>query len=135
LTDETTQQVQTDIVGRLDTLIEQLEKQRQAMGPGRSGPRPTDPAKSSVVMKGPGGSGPLHQARKEGKHWAELPPHERDRIMQSMTEGFPAHYQNILESYFKRLAEEKPAEVQPPVDSGTPSAAPVKSSAPLKEQP
>jgi hypothetical protein len=38
-----------------------------------------------------------------------LPPHQRDRIVQSLTEGFPAHYQKILERYYKRLAEETPA--------------------------
>jgi hypothetical protein len=26
-----------------------------------------------------------------------------------MTEGFPAHYQQLLERYYRRLAEEKPA--------------------------
>ncbi|HXT58583.1 MAG TPA: hypothetical protein VN699_08105, partial [Pirellulales bacterium] len=51
----------------------------------------------------------LHAARKNGKQWGELPPHQRDKIVQSLTEGFPAHYQKILERYYKRLAEEKPA--------------------------
>ena len=53
--------------------------------------------------------GDLLAARKEGKDWGELPPHERDRILQSMTEGFPPHYQRILERYYKRLAQETPA--------------------------
>jgi hypothetical protein len=128
MTDETTQQVQTDVVGRLDALIKLLEEQQQQFGRGRSGARPRDPARASMVMQGPGGSGPLRQARKDGKHWAELPPHERDKIMQSMTEGFPAHYQNILESYFKRLAEEKPAEAEPPADAKKVPSAPATTS-------
>ena len=54
--------------------------------------------------------GDLHAAKSGGKKWGELPPHQRDKILQSLTEGFPAHYQQILERYYKRLAEEKPVD-------------------------
>ncbi|MGH7136764.1 MAG: hypothetical protein ACREHD_13560, partial [Pirellulales bacterium] len=76
---------------------------------GASSANPMKPMADSMITGGPGGIGDLHAARKTGKQWAELPPHERDRIVQSMTEGFPAHYQKILERYYKRLAEETPA--------------------------
>jgi hypothetical protein len=62
----------------------------------------------SVIIGGPGGSGDLHSARDQGDQWGQLPPHQRDRILQSLTEGFPAHYQRILERYYRRLAEEAP---------------------------
>ena len=75
----------------------------------KCGPQRAKPANASIIRKGPGGMGDLHAARKDGKDWGELPPHERDRILQSMTEGFPSHYQRILERYYKRLAQEKPA--------------------------
>ena len=51
----------------------------------------------------------MHAPKSGGKKWGELPPHQRDKILQSLTEGFPVHYQQILERYYKRLAEEKPA--------------------------
>lgn len=108
-----TQQSQKQIVGKLDKLIEELERQSEAMRGGASGPNPNIPLNDSMVIGGPGGIGDLHAARRTGKQWAELPPHERDRIVQSMTEGFPAHYQKILERYYKRLAEEKPASAEP----------------------
>ncbi|HEX5445553.1 MAG TPA: hypothetical protein VFW87_17130 [Pirellulales bacterium] len=111
-TGESTQQSQKKIVGKLDKLIEELEQQSQSMRGGASGPNPSRPAADSVIKGGPGGIGDLHAARRTGKQWAELPPHERDRIVQSMTEGFPAHYQKILERYYKRLAEEKPANAE-----------------------
>ena len=60
----------------------------------------------STIKGGPGGSGDLHAAKKKGKNWAELPAKERDRILQSQTEGFPAHYQEVLKRYYRRLAEE-----------------------------
>ena len=117
-TGQPTQESQKQIVGKLEKLIEELEQQSQSMQGGASGPNPSRPAADSVIKGGPGGIGDLHAARRMGKQWAELPPHERDRIVQSMTEGFPAHYQNILERYYKRLAEEKPAgaETDEPAD-------------------
>lgn len=111
-TGEPTQQSQQKIVGKLEKLIAELEQQSQSMQGGASGPNPSRPAADSVIKGGPGGIGDLHAARRNGKQWAELPPHERDRIVQSMTEGFPAHYQKILERYYKRLAEEKPANAE-----------------------
>jgi len=104
-----TQETQETIVTKLDELIAKLEKECEACRGGSVNPNPNKPAADSTVRQGPGGMGDLHAARKTGKQWAELPPHQRDKITQSMTEGFPAHYQKILERYYKRLAEEKSA--------------------------
>ena len=117
-TNAITQETQKDAVERLDAIIIELEKQRQSMGQGQAPRNPNSPMQDSMVKSGPGGSGKMRAARDDGKHWAELPPHERERIMQSMTEGFPAHYQNVLESYFKRVAEEKTVKAD---DSAPPS--------------
>jgi hypothetical protein len=108
-TGEPVQDVQKQIVTKLDKLIEELEKESEQQRGGSSGANPMKPMADSMITGGPGGIGDLHAARKTGKQWADLPPHERDRIVQSMTEGFPAHYQKILERYYKRLAEETPA--------------------------
>jgi hypothetical protein len=108
-TGKPTQTAQKKIVGKLDVLIKQLEEQAAANGGGASGSNPNVPLADSKIMGGPGGIGDLHAARKNGKQWGELPPHQREKIVQSLTEGFPAHYQKILERYYKRLAEEKPA--------------------------
>ena len=43
------------------------------------------------------------------KDWAKLSARERDRILQSMSEGFPPEYRTVLERYYRRLAEEKAA--------------------------
>ena len=118
-TDDQTQQPQADAVTKLDKLIEELEKERQRMG-GGSTPNPTRPATYSAVRSGPGGMGELHGTRDQGDRWGQLPPHERDRILQSLTEGFPAHYQAILEAYYKRLAVEKRAEDDPATEALAP---------------
>jgi len=67
--------------------------------------------------------GDLHAAQQQGKKWGELPPHERDRITQSINEGFPAHYQRILERYYRRLATEEPVQNAPTVDAPDTNAA------------
>ena len=106
-TGKPTQETQQEVVAKLDKLIEELEKQCANCQGGQKGPNPSKPLQDSIIKNGPGGSGKLHASRDDGKNWGELPPHERDRILQSMTDGFPAHYQGILERYYKRLAEEK----------------------------
>jgi hypothetical protein len=97
-----------------------------------------------MIVGGPGGSGPLHAPPRNGAAWAELPPHKRQEILQSMTEGFPAHYQQILERYYRRLADEKPAgdesdEPAPDAKSAAPTAtsadAPPAADAPADAEP
>jgi len=109
-TGKPTQKTQQIVVKKLDELIVRLEKECAACrGGGASGANPTRPLADSVVVGGPGGIGDLHAPRDGDKKWGELPARQRDRILQSLTEGFPAHYQQILQRYYRRLAEEKPA--------------------------
>ena len=128
-----TQLSQEEAVAKLDKLIAELEKERQSMGSGSTA-NPTRPATASNVRSGPGGMGDLHGTRDQGDRWGELPPHERDRILQSLTEGFPPHYQAILEAYYKRLAIEKRADDSDaaplPPPKAPAKAAPAKSAAP-----
>jgi hypothetical protein len=134
-TDKPAQLPQEEAVAKLDKLIAELEKERQQMGSGAN-PNPTRPATASNVRSGPGGMGDLHGTRDQGDRWGELPAHERDRILQSLTEGFPPHYQAILESYYKRLAVEKRAEEPeaspPPKASPKPASAKPVQAAPAK---
>lgn len=109
ITHKPTHDKQTAIVQKLDLLISELDKACQACKGGGSANNPSRPLADSVIVGGPGGIGDLHDPRRAGRKWGELPPRERDRITQSLTEGFPAHYQQVLERYYRRLAEEKPA--------------------------
>jgi len=125
LTDKTTQQRQKDAIAKLDDLIQLLEQQRNQQGGGTTN-NPAQPLDDSRIVNGPGGSGPLHDANRQGRAWGQLPPHKREQILQSMTEGFPPHYQQLLERYYRRLAEERPA------DDAEPSGA---APAAMKDQP
>jgi hypothetical protein len=105
-TDLPVQTKQKQVVGELDTLIKQMEAQMKS-GSGGGNPNPTQPMQKSVLAKGPGGSGPLHDPRSGTKQWGDLSPKEREQITQSQTEGFPAGYEAVLSSYYNRLAQEK----------------------------
>jgi hypothetical protein len=134
-TDKPTQQKQQDAVDKLASLIKILEEQqRQRQQGNRSGPNPDDPLKDSIIKEGPGGSGPLHAADRQGRGWGQLPAHKREQILQSMTEGFPPHYQQLLERYYRRLAEERPADETPPDEESSASPAPASNPDPETEK-
>jgi hypothetical protein len=95
---------QARVVAHLDRLIEILEK--QCKGSGGANPNPTKPMADSVIAKGPGGAGPLHDPQQGTRNWAQLSPKQREQILQSQTEGFPPGFESILSSYYKRLAQE-----------------------------
>ena len=132
-TDVLTQETQKDAVDKLDVLIAELEKQAQQFKAGQSSPNPSKPLPDSMIKAGPGGMGKLHGPNDDGKHWAELPPHERERILQSMNDGFPAHYQSVLAQYFKRLAEEKPVKTEDAAPNEKNSAKPAPTTAPKQD--
>jgi hypothetical protein len=107
---ETGKPVQTEqkaIVKDLDDLIAALERQRESRRGNRKRNNPTQGMDDSRISQGTGGIGTLVNAKEIDKDWGKLSDRERDRIMQSMTEGFPPEYRAVLERYYRRLADEK----------------------------
>jgi hypothetical protein len=100
---------QKEIIDDLDELIAALEKECAACRNGIKRNRPTVPLADSVIRSGTGGIGDLAAPGESQKDWAKLSERERDRILQSMSEGFPPEYRTVLERYYRRLAEEKTA--------------------------
>lgn len=115
-TGEPVQAKQQKVVQDLDELIASLEKECQAC---RGGVKPNNPTRGmadSAIRSGTGGIGNLTDPGASEKDWAKLSERERDRILQSMSEGFPPEYRAVLERYYRRLAEEKGAKA--PGESG-----------------
>jgi hypothetical protein len=108
-TDKPVQVKQERVVQQLDVLIAMLEKECKNGGAGGSA-NPSRPLASSVIAGGPGGQGEMINPDDQTKQWGNLPPRQRQAIMQSQTEGFPAGYEAILQSYYKRLAQEQTAD-------------------------
>jgi hypothetical protein len=108
-TGEPTQVKEKKVIADLDELIAQLEKECQACKNGMKKNNPSRPLPDSVIRSGTGGIGDLVAPGESAKDWAKLSARERDRILQSMSEGFPPEYRLVLERYYRRLAEEKSA--------------------------
>jgi hypothetical protein len=107
---ETGKPVQTEqkaIVSDLDKLIASLEKQCEACKGGLKRNNPSRGMDDSRISRGAGGIGTLVDPSESAKDWGKLSERERDRILQSMSEGFPPEYRTVLERYYRRLAEEK----------------------------
>lgn len=119
-TDEPTQLMQKDIVTELDQIIAMLEKRRKN-GKAGGGANPYQPLPDSVIAGGPGGQGDLRDPNASTRLWGQLPPKQREQILQSQNQGFPAGYEEILSAYYKRLSQdnaEAPVSAAPATQPG-----------------
>jgi hypothetical protein len=106
-TGEPVQNKEKAVVQDLDMLIAALKKEQNRRKGNMSNNEPKMPATESTIRRGTGGIGDLTDPNQSQKDWAKLSTRERDRILQSMSEGFPPEYRQVLERYYRRLAEEK----------------------------
>ena len=98
------------IVKKLDKMIEELEeamkKKKGGQKPGQGQKQSSQPLPDSQAA---GGSGPGEVEQKRignTEGWGDLPPKEREEILQEITKDLPAHYRNVIEEYFRRLARD-----------------------------
>ncbi len=102
--------VEDGIIASLDKLIEDMEKQQQSsssssskMGPG--GKQSSAPAPDSAPLQG---KGPGNIDAKQIGHqanWGDLPPKDRQEVLQAIGKEFPSHFRDVIEQYFKKAAE------------------------------
>jgi hypothetical protein len=100
--------VEDGVIESLDKLIKQIEEQQQQQQSSTGGNtlRPTKPASDSIPM---GGKGPGDVTKRDigsESNWGDLPPKEREEALQHIGRDFPAHYRDVIEQYFKKLASE-----------------------------
>lgn len=113
--DDETQEVERGILASLDKMIDKLEQQaqqqqqQQQAGSQPSG-QPMEESKPSE-LKGPGKVDIKDIG--DGSGWGNLPPRERERVMQQIGRDFPGHYRDLMEEYLKRLATDEREESQP----------------------
>jgi hypothetical protein len=100
------------VVSKLEKMIDELEKQRQMQqqqkkqAGNRSGRQPNSPMQDSqrAELKGPGEVDPKNLGKRDG--WGNLPPKERQEVLQQIGRELPAHFRETIEEYFKRLAQD-----------------------------
>jgi hypothetical protein len=112
-----TQKMQKEVVMRLDELIKQLEQQgdNQANGgncpnggdgnrPGNAN-QPNSPMPDSRIVPnaGPGTVDP-QRFKEIALKWGNLPERERAKAMVELAKDLPARQREVIETYFKKLA-------------------------------
>ncbi|MBX9788027.1 MAG: hypothetical protein K2Y37_03865 [Pirellulales bacterium] len=111
-----TREVEDGVIASLDKMIEELEEQarqqqqQQQQSQGGGGAAPSSPAPDSGIF---GGSGRGETNRRDLGNtdgWGELPPKERQEAMQQIGKDFPAHYRDVVEQFFRKLAGESAGE-------------------------
>ncbi len=116
-----TQKMQKEVILRLDEMIKKLENQCKSNGscqnggncPGGGqqqgnggGANPSAPMQDSQIANngGPGHVDPV-KIRKLAEEWGRLPPRERTRNLQELTQGMSPRHREAIENYFKNLAQ------------------------------
>lgn len=111
-----TQELQKKVLRRLDEVIKDIENQLkngnancQCPGGGQPGPgsnQPSAPADESRIMTngGPGLVDPK-KLKHLADNWGKLPEKERAKAMMEITKDLPPRYREVIENYFKTLAQ------------------------------
>ncbi|MEE3371615.1 MAG: hypothetical protein VX346_19945 [Planctomycetota bacterium] len=99
-----------EVIAKLDKMIEKLEEQQQQQQQQQPGQpqgnqnAPQTPANESNALpgSGPGDVDPRNLG--DDIDWGSLPPKERQATLQRISEGLPAHFREVIEAYFKKIA-------------------------------
>lgn len=100
-----------EVVTKLEKMIDDLEKQRQQQQSSAGSPQGNRSARPAEKSQLPGGKAPGDIDRKQlgdDTEWGNLPPKEREESLQQLGEEFPAHYREVIEEYFRALAQGDP---------------------------
>jgi hypothetical protein len=100
-----------DVIAKLDKMIDDLEKKRQQAQQASSGKtngtlQPSKPAEDSQAMGGKGPGNVDQKRLKNGSGWGNLPPKERQEALQQISKDLPAHFRDVIEEYFRKLARD-----------------------------
>ncbi len=99
-------QQEDEVLAKLDKLIKKLEEQQQQSSSSAANLAPSNPAQDSRPMGGlaPGNVDPKSIGSNSG--WGNLPPKQRQEALQQIGKDLPAHYREVIEEYFRKLARE-----------------------------
>jgi hypothetical protein len=110
---KTVQVVEKGVSDSLDKMIKKIEEQQKQQQSGSGGAaQGSAPMQDSQLpaMQAPGKVDPSDIGHKSG--WGDLPPKEREEAMQQIGREYPAHYRQLIEQYFRDLADESTNEPQ-----------------------
>ena len=102
------QMAEKGVVDSLDKLIKKLEdqQQQQQIGGSSGGQQSSKPMQDSWL---PGMRAPMQVDQRDigsKSGWGDLPPKEREQALQQIGREFPGYYRDLIEQYFRDLADE-----------------------------
>jgi hypothetical protein len=106
---EKVQAVEKGVLDSLDKKIEDLEKQQQQQQQSASSGGSSQSSKPMEDSRPAELKAPMQVDRREignQSGWGDLPPKEREQALQEVGREFPAHYRELIEDYFRELANE-----------------------------
>jgi hypothetical protein len=76
-------------------------------GPPMGTPPPSSPAQDSAQPPGTGNTGAVDQAKFKRlvADWGRLPPRERERALQELTQGMAPRHAQVIHNYFRNLTD------------------------------
>ena len=98
--------VEDGVIESLDKLIKKLEEEQQQQDDAGGNLRPGSPAQESRIMEGKGPGEVVQRKVGDKSGWGNLPPKQREEALQQIGREFPAHYREVIEQYFRKLAAE-----------------------------
>jgi hypothetical protein len=120
-----TQKLQKQILAELAALMEQAKKQgggskKPGNGQGKGSDQPGEGSGNPTAGPVRDSTNRIEQGTKEAtetadvkdllrRMWGHLPDKVRDQMQASLSEQFLPKYERLIEEYYKRLAEERPA--------------------------
>jgi hypothetical protein len=103
---EKVREIEDGVVKSLDKLIKDLEDQQSA-SQGAASLQPSAPAQESRIARGKGEGKVTKKDIGQNTAWGDLPPKQRQEALQEIGRDFPANYRDVIEQYFRELAELK----------------------------
>lgn len=111
-----TQEVQKEIIRKLDKKIKDMEDKANANANKDDKKddkigiiKPTQPQKplEDIVIVNNSGEGKVDEKKLRSvvERWGTMPPKERAKVINDLTRGYPARYRIIIEDYFKALSK------------------------------
>ena len=98
------------VVDKLTKLIEELEQQQQDQqegGQNQDGSaKPSRAMESSRIAGGKGDGNVDRKSQTPGRAWGNLDPEDRAAALAELAKDLPAHYREVIEDYFRKLAED-----------------------------
>jgi hypothetical protein len=97
--------IEDGVIESLDKMIKKMEDQQQESSPAQTvKTAPREPMRDSQPGGGKGEGKVDRKSIGSGRGWGDLPPKQREEALQRIGDDFPAHYREVIEEYFRRLA-------------------------------